>query len=315
VTYSVTFDPSVGGDGSQFDDSSGAHGMADGQHAINFFPLLQQYLAVAAFLVAKAAEAADYANTALNAPGTQATTSSSVTVGTGSKTIVLNQSGKAFVKSLRVRIASDANVANYVEGAITSFSGTNMTINADSFGGSGNFADGIVTPAVGGGVPASRTISAAGLATGGGDLSANRTITVTEANAAAVRAGAAHDKVLTPGGQADALAEVALQYGATITTSGDAVLDASKFIYGSVTMGGNATLPNLTNATPGVYRVRATQDATGNRKITSWGGMYRAEGGMASIVLSTAPGAVDYLYIDVDSNGIGIVSIIKSPTV
>ncbi|QDK34537.1 hypothetical protein [Sphingomonas sp. IC081] len=43
-----------------------------------------------------------------------------------------------------------------------------------------------------------RKISAGGLATGGGDLSADRTITVTEASAAEITAGTAADKVVTP---------------------------------------------------------------------------------------------------------------------
>lgn len=47
------------------------------------------------------------------------------------------------------------------------------------------------------------TISAAGLATGGGDLSANRTITVTAANATEARAMASTSVALTPGNLAD----------------------------------------------------------------------------------------------------------------
>lgn len=48
-----------------------------------------------------------------------------------------------------------------------------------------------------------RTISAAGLATGGGDLSANRTITVTASTAANVSTGTATDSALTPGAYKD----------------------------------------------------------------------------------------------------------------
>jgi hypothetical protein len=49
----------------------------------------------------------------------------------------------------------------------------------------------------------SRTISASGLATGGGDLSANRTITVTAANAAETRAQTSTTVALTPANLAD----------------------------------------------------------------------------------------------------------------
>ena len=48
-----------------------------------------------------------------------------------------------------------------------------------------------------------RTISASGLATGGGDLSANRTITVTASTAANVSTGTATDSALTPGALKD----------------------------------------------------------------------------------------------------------------
>lgn len=47
-------------------------------------------------------------------------------------------------------------------------------------------------------VPTSRTISVAGLATGGGDLSAGRTITVAIASQAEAEAGSANDKAMTP---------------------------------------------------------------------------------------------------------------------
>lgn len=49
-----------------------------------------------------------------------------------------------------------------------------------------------------GAVPTTRTITAAGLATGGGDLAANRTITVEKASAAEVAAGVNDTKAITP---------------------------------------------------------------------------------------------------------------------
>lgn len=57
--------------------------------------------------------------------------------------------------------------------------------------------------------PAARTISAAGLATGGGDLSANRTITVPIASQAEAEAGTANDKAMTPLRTAQAIAALA----------------------------------------------------------------------------------------------------------
>lgn len=50
----------------------------------------------------------------------------------------------------------------------------------------------------GGAVPTSRTLTAAGLITGGGDLAANRSFTVTKASAAEVLAGVRDDVAITP---------------------------------------------------------------------------------------------------------------------
>lgn len=54
-----------------------------------------------------------------------------------------------------------------------------------------------------GAVQESRTVSAAGLATGGGDLSANRTITVTASTAETVSTGTATNEAVTPGAYKD----------------------------------------------------------------------------------------------------------------
>lgn len=77
---------------------------------------------------------------------------------------------------------------------------------------------------------AARTVTGEGLATGGGDLTANRTITVTEATAAQVTAGTAHDVVLTPGSVGPV--------GGSFGTFGYARLPGGLIIqWGRVTMG------------------------------------------------------------------------------
>lgn len=67
------------------------------------------------------------------------TSSTSLTVGTGSKTFT-TQAGLAFAVGNTVLIASTANSANYMQGAITAYSGTSMTVNVTSTGGSGTVA-------------------------------------------------------------------------------------------------------------------------------------------------------------------------------
>lgn len=87
----------------------------------------------------KAAEAAASAATAVNAPGTSATSSTSNTIGVGSKTFTI-QTGKAFVVGQWVTIADTAAPStNYMLGAITAHnSGTgSITVNVESFAGSG----------------------------------------------------------------------------------------------------------------------------------------------------------------------------------
>ena len=82
--------------------------------------------------------------TAVSAPhigigyaGVASTTS--MTIGTGSKTFTTNVSSTdtAFTVGNRVRLIYDAT--NYMEGTITAFSGTSMTVNVDTTAGSGTY--------------------------------------------------------------------------------------------------------------------------------------------------------------------------------
>lgn len=64
----------------------------------------------------------------------------SLTIGTGSKvfTTVFNL---AYAPGTRLRAASAANAANFMEGDVTSVSGSTLTLNVDATGGSGTLAD------------------------------------------------------------------------------------------------------------------------------------------------------------------------------
>jgi hypothetical protein len=73
-------------------------------------------------------------------PGYQATSVTSLTIGTGSKAFT-TQTGLAYTIGARVRASSNANGANYMEGLVTSYSGATLTVNVDSIGGSGTLAD------------------------------------------------------------------------------------------------------------------------------------------------------------------------------
>lgn len=148
---SVYFDPAVGGNGTTVsDDSNPTTGLANGGHRTRFVPALAQVVAVAQTAVTSAETAVEYGTLAINAPGTQATSATSLTVSTGSKSLTLEQTGKAFVVGQYVQIVSTANTNNYIVGAITAFTpGTGaMTVNVTHTGGSGTIASWAVTPAM-----------------------------------------------------------------------------------------------------------------------------------------------------------------------
>jgi hypothetical protein len=136
---SVTFPGSVGGDGSTVsDDASATTGLANGGHRTRFVPALAQLVAVASNAVANALAAAASASTAINAPGTQATSTSSITPAVGSVSLTLAQTGKAFAVGQWVSISDTSTPSTrWLIGAITAFNaGTGaMTVNAALFAG------------------------------------------------------------------------------------------------------------------------------------------------------------------------------------
>lgn len=72
--------------------------------------------------------------------GYTATSTTSLTIGTGSKAFT-TQAGLAYTVGARARASSAANGANYMEGLVTAYGGTTLTINVTQTGGSGTLAD------------------------------------------------------------------------------------------------------------------------------------------------------------------------------
>lgn len=152
---------------------------------------------------------------------------------------------------------------------------------------------------------AARTIATSGLATGGGNLTGDRTIDVPRASAAQYRAAASEDVALTPKVIADAMAEQQLTDGGSIAWDMSAGFDFR------VTLGGNRTLANPTNVTIGKKgRIRVIQDATGSRTL-AFGTAY-SFAGRAAPTLSAAANAVDWLFYDVRSADDILVSILRN---
>lgn len=97
-----------------------------------------------------AIDAAASAASAVNTPGSQATSSTSMTVATGSKTFTLAQTGKLFVVGQWVSITDATNPSvNWMTGAITAFnSGTgNITVNVVAINGGGTISSWVVNQA------------------------------------------------------------------------------------------------------------------------------------------------------------------------
>lgn len=86
---------------------------------------------------AAAASAVEAASQAAALVGTSAT---SLAVGTGSKAFT-TQASKQFGAGSFVMITSDANVANFMFGQVTAYSGTSLTVEVTAIGGSGTHAD------------------------------------------------------------------------------------------------------------------------------------------------------------------------------
>ena len=77
------------------------------------------------------------------------TSTTSLAVGTGSKTLT-TQSGKNWYVGQAVRISNTATPANYMDGQVTSYSGTSLVVSVGSVGGSGTFTAWTIGPAISG---------------------------------------------------------------------------------------------------------------------------------------------------------------------
>lgn len=117
----------------------------------------------------------------------------------------------------------------------------------------GKIGDVVLAPADLGAVPAARKVDTAGLVRGGGDLSANRIISVTEATVEEVLAGVAWDKAVTPAGLSGVLNDLfgRVPAGRRVDATGLAVgggdLSANRSI--NVPAATSADVEGMTNAT------------------------------------------------------------------
>lgn len=73
--------------------------------------------------------------------GYVATSATSLAIATGSKAFTLAQAATAYSVGARVRAASLATPTNFMEGLVTAYSGTTLTVLVDTIGGSGTLDD------------------------------------------------------------------------------------------------------------------------------------------------------------------------------
>ena len=130
MTNSVTFPVNLGGDGSTVtDDDNATTGLGNGGHRLRFVPAMGQTIAIANVLTQRLAANSD-------------TTSSSVAIGTGSKSFTTAKF-YTWAVGMWVTITSGANPANYMFGQVTAYTASTgaLVIDVDSVGGSGTYSD------------------------------------------------------------------------------------------------------------------------------------------------------------------------------
>lgn len=236
------------------------------------------------------------AASALLAPGTQATSNTPNTLGTGNKTFAI-QKGKLFSPGQTMVAAAASDPTQQMTGVVLSHDPTTgvITILSATSGDGTSYSSWIIALSASAFVSYGKIIGA-GLATGGGPANVDQTITVPAAIAADVLAGNSAAKALTPKAIYDAAAVMLLPDAPTITPD----LSAGINFY-TQPLGGNRTLANPINAKSGQSGVIAVaQDSTGGRSL-AFGSAWKFPGGMAA--LSTTPNAVDLMSYLVGSSG------------
>ena len=182
------------------DDSDPSTGLGNGGHRTRFVPALADVVVVAGQAATSATNAAASASnaatsatnaaasatTAINAPGTNATSTTSLSITVASKTLTI-QTGKSIVVGMSVKIASNASPTNWMAGDITAYnSGTgSLTVNVTLINGSGTFANWVIS--LTGVVPATVATTGSNTFTGaqneahGADIASAATINLTTA--------------------------------------------------------------------------------------------------------------------------------------
>lgn len=206
------------------------------------------------------------------------TSASNVAIADGLQVFVLDQTDVLLHEGQTVVVAYEAAPSNQMTGVIQSLVDQTLTVLVSSHAipnGAGPYASwriSLSAVADNGAVQPTRQVLAAGLASGGGDLSADRTITVPAAVAADIRAGTDATKAVTSAALATSAAFTALTDAATVAWN-----TITQGFNARVTLGGNRLIGAPTGLQDGLsYVLLIVQDATGSRvpsfdAIWDWG--------------------------------------------
>lgn len=138
----VTFPPELGGDGKTYSSGSDPNtGMGAGGHRKRFLPALGNIIQIGLKVIEWAQLAMAAAASAVNAPGTSATSVSALVIGTGDKTFTV-QPGKQFSVAQTVVIGRTADANYQMVGIIKAHNIDTgvMTVNVTTTLGTGTFA-------------------------------------------------------------------------------------------------------------------------------------------------------------------------------
>jgi hypothetical protein len=75
-----------------------------------------------------------------NGNGYKATSTSSTAIATGSKSFDVGTANLAYLVGARVRISATSDVTKFMEGVVTAYTGTTLTVNVDTISGTGTLA-------------------------------------------------------------------------------------------------------------------------------------------------------------------------------
>jgi hypothetical protein len=123
------------------DDGTSSKDMLNGGHRTHFIPMVGDVATAAGVVATQAAQTAiDAANAANGALATKGTSTTSLAVSAGSKSIT-TQSGKQFTAGNFVTISRTSAPTTLMHGVVTAYSGTALTVEVSTISGSGTYTD------------------------------------------------------------------------------------------------------------------------------------------------------------------------------